>query len=75
MQVHSNYLRSLSEQHMAIDLETDAERMSQLLRGKAVRVVQRHRTIEVLLQFEDGTRLFVNAIADRLDFSITEARE
>jgi hypothetical protein len=60
---------------MTIDLETDAERMSRLLRGKAVRVVKRHRIGEVLLEFNDGTRFFVNAIADRLDFSITEARE
>jgi hypothetical protein len=60
---------------MGIDLEAEAEGMSRLLRGKAVRVVKRHRIGEVLLEFEDGTRFFVNAIADRLDFSITETHE
>ena len=53
------------------ELESEAEELTELLRGKAVKRCARHRPGEVVLFFEDGTRLFVNAKSE-LDFSVTE---
>jgi hypothetical protein len=56
---------------MSDDLLQEAQRMTELLVGKTVKVVRRHRTSEVLVEFADGTRLFVDLINGELDFSIT----
>lgn len=53
------------------DLEDEAAKLTDLLRGKTVKVVRRHRFGEVMIEFDDGTRLFVNNISDGLDFSVT----
>jgi hypothetical protein len=53
------------------DLEDEAARLSDLLRGKVVRVVRRHRSDEMLVEFDDGTRLFVNKTSGGLEFSVT----
>ena len=54
------------------DIKNEALRATELLRGKVVRVVWRHRTREIGLEFEDGTRLFVDVTAKgELDVSIT----
>ena len=52
------------------DLSREADEATQLLRGLAVTVVLRHRPSEVLIEFADGTRLFVNA-EGALELSIT----
>ena len=52
-------------------LEDEAERASEMLRGKVVARVIRHRPTEVLLEFTDGTRLSVDRAADVLELSIT----
>lgn len=52
-------------------LENEAERASEMLRGKVVARVIRNRPTEVLLEFTDGTRLFVDRAADALELSIT----
>jgi hypothetical protein len=52
-------------------LKAEAERASEMLRGKVVARVIRHRPTEVLLEFTDGTRLFVDQAADALELSIT----
>jgi hypothetical protein len=41
------------------------------LRGKVVKLVRRHRPNDVLIEFEDGTRLFVDNVPSGLDFSVT----
>ncbi|WP_332777509.1 hypothetical protein [Polaromonas sp.] len=55
-------------------LEDEAERVSELLRGKVVARVIRHRPTEVLLEFTDGTRLFVDRAADALELSISAGK-
>jgi hypothetical protein len=58
-----------------IDLDDEAARLTDLLRGKVVKVVWRHRPKEVGIEFNDGTRLFVDAVSDGLDFSVTGGDE
>lgn len=56
-------------------LEREAKAIEELLAGKVLTGVIRHRSNEVVLQFSDGTRLFVNAqIQGSLDFSVTGGR-
>ena len=52
------------------NLETEARHATDLLRGKVVRLVWRHRPREVGIEFTDGTRLFVTAQSE-LELSIT----
>ena len=58
-------------QNEVSQLEDEAERASEMLRGKVVARVVRHRTTEVLVEFTDGTRLFVDRAADALELSIS----
>ena len=53
-------------------LEEEAAKMSDMLRGKIVKAIKRHRTKEVMIEFSDGTRLFVDRTAEGLDFSIAD---
>jgi hypothetical protein len=53
------------------ELEDEAKSLGELLCGKTVKIVRRHRPTEVMIEFDDGTRLFVDAIPDGLDFSVT----
>ncbi len=53
------------------DLEDEARKLTDLLRGKTVKVIRRHRLGEVMIEFDDETRLFVNNISDGLEFSVT----
>jgi hypothetical protein len=52
-------------------LEEEAARLGELLRGKTVRRVRRHRRTALLIEFEDGTRLFVDRSDKGLEFSVT----
>jgi hypothetical protein len=54
-----------------VDLENEAAELTNLLRGKVVEVIRRHRPWEILIEFDDGMRLFVNNIPDGLEFSVT----
>ncbi|MET0105067.1 MAG: hypothetical protein ABW072_07970 [Sedimenticola sp.] len=51
-------------------LEEEAEKITELLKGKTVKACVRNDECELLIIFEDGGRLFVNS-SDELDFSIT----
>jgi hypothetical protein len=59
---------------MQSDLETEAIRATEMLRGRVGRQVWRHRPGEIALQFEDGTRLFVESRSP-LELSITGTPE
>lgn len=52
-------------------LEEEAKRATEMLEGKVVARVTRHRPQEVLVEFTDGTRLFVDHQPSDLDLSIT----
>ena len=53
------------------DLEDEARKLEDLLRGKTVKFVARRRSRGVMIAFEDGTRLFVDSIPDGIEFSVT----
>ncbi|MGV3533346.1 MAG: hypothetical protein ACO1QR_13345 [Chthoniobacteraceae bacterium] len=55
---------------MKSDLEAEAVRATEMLRGRLVSKVWRHRPGEIVLEFDDGTRLFVDSSAP-LELSIT----
>ncbi len=54
----------------AMTLEQESERATELLAGKTVKFVKRHRVGEVLVEFTDGTRLFVDAHVREIELSI-----
>lgn len=53
------------------ELKDEATRLNELLRGKTVQIVYRHKPGELVLSFEDGTSLFVDNHIDGLEFSVT----
>jgi hypothetical protein len=57
------------------DLENEAAKLTELLRGKAVKLVRRHRAKEIMIEFDDGTRLFVDTVSEPLEFSVTDESE
>ncbi|HEY1753096.1 MAG TPA: hypothetical protein VGG29_17690 [Caulobacteraceae bacterium] len=54
-------------------LEEEAERLAELLVGKTVTRVFRHRPNEVALEFEDGARFFADCLGDKksMELSVT----
>jgi hypothetical protein len=58
-----------------MDLEQEAERATDLLKGKVVAKVIRRRAKEVCIEFTDGTRLFVDHKPDNVELSITGGGE
>lgn len=56
------------------DLSREAEKATGMLVGLTVRVVRRHRPTELLIEFEDGTRLIVDGEGS-LDPSITGGQD
>ena len=53
------------------DLEKEAKRATDLLKGKTVVRVWRHRANEFCIEFEDGTSLFIDKKETGLELSIT----
>ena len=60
----------------SLPLDHEAERATAVLSGKAVRRVYRHRASEVLVEFEDGTRLFVEGESGGpVELSVTDGSD
>lgn len=53
------------------ELKREARQLTRALKGKSVQCVWRHRSNEVGIQFEDGTRFFVDGKPDGLETSLT----
>ncbi|WP_188514846.1 hypothetical protein [Blastomonas aquatica] len=53
-----------------LSLDEEASRATQMLSGRALSHVRRFKATEVLLEFEDGTRLYIDS-ASTLELSIT----
>ena len=53
------------------NLDREAAEIAMLISGKRVSVVRRHRIGEIMIEFDDGSRLFINKTPNDLDFSIT----
>lgn len=56
-------------------LEEEASQATSLLQGKVVTRVLRHRESEVLVEFSDGSRFFIDRSAHGVELSITVGRE
>ena len=52
------------------ELSREAQHATEMLVGLTVRAVKRHRPAEVLIEFADGSRLFIDAKGS-LELSIT----
>ena len=67
----SHPLRTLLDPLMLplMALDEEERRATEMLKGKTVKVVRRHRATEVVVEFSDETRLFVDA-AGPLELSI-----
>jgi hypothetical protein len=63
----------MSEKNTKLQLE--GERAAEMLSGKTVSTVRRHRPCEVAIEFTDGMRLFVDHAPDGVELSITEGRQ
>ena len=55
----------------SLTLGQQGRRATRMLRGKAVAKIRRRRSREVMLEFQDGTRLYVDS-ASAVELSITE---
>jgi len=64
-----------SELEAMDDLKAEEEVLETLLRGKVVAIVKRHRANKLLIQFDDGTRLYVDGSRDGLELSVTGGAE
>jgi hypothetical protein len=53
-----------------LDLENEGAEVTRMLGGRTVLVVRRDRETEVVIEFDDGTRLFVDS-KNPLELSIT----
>ncbi|HEY0311583.1 MAG TPA: hypothetical protein VGC56_03725 [Allosphingosinicella sp.] len=56
---------------LSMTVEDEERRATEMLSGKTVKVVRRHRAAEVMIEFSDNTRLFVDA-ACPIKLSITD---
>jgi hypothetical protein len=61
--------------HMPMTLEEESRLATEMLSGKAVARVIRHRATEVLIEFTDGTRLFVDQSSTGVELSITGGKK
>jgi len=57
-----------------MNLDQESERATEMLAGKIVTNILRHRRNEVLMEFADGSRLFIDSAAD-VEMSITGENE
>jgi hypothetical protein len=55
-----------------VTLEEEAKRVTELLVGKVVETIWRHRPGEIVIQFTDGNRFFANVNGNSLELSITD---
>jgi predicted Ser/Thr protein kinase len=56
-------------------LKKEAERATELLKGKTVAQVWRHHESEIGMEFTDGTRLFVDKSSKGVEVTITGTAE
>lgn len=66
--------REILVRHMSeskLDLEQEAKLATEMLKGKVVSKLLRHREGEVGIEFTDGTRLFIDTTDTSVELSIT----
>ena len=52
-------------------LKIEAEKLEGILKGKSIEKIFRNRADEVVIEFKNGTRFFIEVDEDVLEFSIT----
>jgi hypothetical protein len=60
---------------MSMSLEQESASATEMLRDKVVARVMRYRETELLIEFTDGTRLFVDGNNTGVELSITEGKK
>jgi hypothetical protein len=59
---------------MKFSLADEAARLESSLVGRSVKHVKQHREAELMIEFNDGTRLFIDWQPDRsLEFSLQDS--
>ncbi len=53
------------------DLKSEANKLEEILKNKTIYKVYRNRSNEVVIEFNDGTRFFIEIDGKELEFSIT----
>jgi hypothetical protein len=53
------------------NLKEESIKATELLEGRKVQAVVRHKPSELLIQFTDGSRLFIDIHNEELELSIT----
>jgi hypothetical protein len=61
----------MASDEAASKLEAEGQRATEMLRGKVVSVVRRHRPGQLMIEFTDHTRIFVDQTAVGVEISIT----
>jgi len=56
---------------MSSSLQDEANRATEMLRGKVVKRIWRHRDGALGIEFEDGARLFADVTQTGLELSVT----
>lgn len=57
------------------DLKEESIKATELLKGRKVQAVVRHNPSEVVIQFTDGSRLFIDVNNENLELSITGIKQ
>lgn len=52
-------------------LEEDSREVTKLLKGRKVKTVVLNKRTEVLIEFQDGARLFIDVNKEALELSVT----
>jgi len=64
-------LSAVSDNDPEDHLKKEGTHATELLAGKVVKRLIRNRLDEVVIEFDDGSRIFVDIHEDQLDISIT----
>ncbi len=53
------------------ELKREANQLTKMLKGKSLLKIWRHRSNEIVVEFSDGSRLFVDAHKEGIETSVT----
>lgn len=56
-------------------LNEEQEKLTKLLQDKSIKTIHRHRSEEVVIEFNDGSCFIVDIDGKKLEFSITGPKE
>jgi hypothetical protein len=56
---------------LSVDMKTEGKRLTKLLGGKTVRHIRKFRPQEIMVEFTDGARLYVDCPSEAVECSVT----